>query len=206
MTREGHAAGELRLEKPLLGQGGAGFPDDEVIEHPNADETQGVPQALRESPIALTGLAETTWMVMEQQAGARIGTKCLLDDFAGVDRRPVQGTAEQLVNGEDPVSVVEPDYPEDLVLEGAQAQLEIALRQIRRGQRLRVLDAPHPTLEDGHRLADEHVFIRAGAVDRDGASRNEVQRGCGWCIAHDLLQKAGEDAWPPEGVDTLPRG
>lgn len=154
-----------RLQEPAFCQRGTGLPDDEVIEHPDVDQVQGVFQATRDGQIALAGFADATGMVVVKNGSGGVISHDLLDDFARMDAGPVDSAAEQFLDREDAVSLVEPDHPEDLVLKGADSQLQIAVRQGGRGQRLRILDAPQAALQDG-----------------------------------------GEDAPPPEGVETLPRG
>lgn len=121
-TSEDAVSVDSRPEDPLLSQRGAGLPNDDVIEHPDFDETQGVLQALSEEPIARAGLADPTGMVVPNEAGPGVDLEGPLDDLAGMDRRPVEGAAEQLLNGEDTVFVIKPDYPENLMLQGTQAQ------------------------------------------------------------------------------------
>src|SRR5688572_11534220 len=96
-----------------------------MIEQAYLDQSKGVAQACRDDLVGLTGLSNSTGMVVGEYHGAGIAGQCLLDHFPGVHARPVDGAPEQLLAAREPVPAVEKEAAEHLVLEVPEARDQV---------------------------------------------------------------------------------
>ena len=95
-----------------------------MIEKANIDEFEGRFEALRDALVGLAGLGDARGMVVGQDHGGGVDGQRLLDDLARVDARAIDGAAEQLVETQHAMPVVEKQAAEDLVPEVAHVRLE----------------------------------------------------------------------------------
>src|SRR5688572_19113199 len=135
----------------------AAVADDEVVEEPNLDEGEGVPQPRRDDFVGLARLGDAARMVVGENHGRGISRERLLDYLARMHARAVHGSAKQLLASRQPVAAVEEEAAEHLVLEVAKARDEIVARGARarqHGPRLQALEVmPAHQLERGLQLS-----------------------------------------------------
>ena len=81
--------------------------DDEVIEHPDIHERQRFLQASRDELVRLAGLEHAGGVVVSEDQGCRVVQQGLPQDLAGVNARAIDGAAEELLEGNEPMAVVE---------------------------------------------------------------------------------------------------
>ncbi len=104
----------------MFGEGIGLFADDDMIEGPHLYDIQGFLDPRGDGPVRLTGLGIAGRMIMAQDAGGGVVIQSRLDDFAGKDARAVDGAPEQLLKGQHPVFVVQPEHGEDFMLQRAE--------------------------------------------------------------------------------------
>jgi hypothetical protein len=90
--------------------------DDQVIEHPNVDQCEGFAQPARNELVGVAGLSDSARGVMGQDHSCGVVPEGFLHDFARVHRCAVDRAAEQVLAGDQSVTVVEVDQREDFVL------------------------------------------------------------------------------------------
>lgn len=101
------------LQLPVFGKRvdlGAG--DDEMIQHPDADQVQRLLQGLRQLVIGGTGLQRAGGMVMRQHDAGGIVRQRRLDHFARIDAGVGQGAAEQFLGADQAVLDVQEQHQE----------------------------------------------------------------------------------------------
>lgn len=106
----------------MFGEGIGLFADDDMIEGPHLYDIEGFPDPRGDGPVRLAGIGDAGGVVMAQDAGGGVVIQSRLDDFAGKDARAVDGAPEQLLKGQDPVFVVQPEHGEDFMLQRAESQ------------------------------------------------------------------------------------
>jgi hypothetical protein len=107
----------LGLEQPLLCEArdvAAG--DDQVIENPDVDECQRILQARGDQLVGLAWFGDAARVVVREDDCGGVVLQGFLNDFARVDACAVDRAAEELLTGDEPVTVVEVDQGEDFVL------------------------------------------------------------------------------------------
>jgi len=134
-----------------------------VIQQADVDELQRRFQAPGDPLVRLAGLGHPGRVVVGDDDRCRIAGQRLLDDLARVDAGPVDRTAEELVEAEYPVAVVEEETAEELVrqiaepgfqeplgvrrtlqrLANDQAGLEVSSRELRNGLENRRADGAY---------------------------------------------------------------
>jgi len=93
-----------------------------------------------------------------EDAGCGIVTHGGAQDLARMDARPVDGAAKQLLEGEHPMPVVEPDHSEDFIGLRREVHAQELARHVRRRQGLRA--APETAVQlRSSRLQD---FVSGG--------------------------------------------
>lgn len=93
-----------------------------MIEGPHLYDIEGFLDPRGNGFIRLAGIGDAGGVVMAQDAGGGVVVQGRLDDFAGMDARAVDGAPEQLLKGQDPVFVVQPEDGEDFMLQRAEPQ------------------------------------------------------------------------------------
>jgi len=72
--------------------------------------------------VCLAGIGNAGGVVVTQDAGGGVVAESGFDDFTGIDARAVDGASEQLLKGQDPVFVVQPEHGEEFMLQRAEPQ------------------------------------------------------------------------------------
>ena len=80
---------------------------DQVIDHPDVDQRQRIAQAPGDELIGLTRLGDARWVVVSENERRRASLERAFHDFARVHARAVDRAAEQLLEAEQTVAVVE---------------------------------------------------------------------------------------------------
>lgn len=93
-----------------------------MIEGPHLYDIEGFLDPRGDGLVRLTGFGIARRVVMAQDAGGGVVAQGGLDDFAGMDARAVDGAPKQLLKGQDPVFVVQPEHGEDFMLQRAEPQ------------------------------------------------------------------------------------
>ena len=81
--------------------------DDEVIENPDIDERQRLLQAPGDELVRLARLENSRWVVMGENERRGIVRQSLAQHLPGMHPGTVDRAAEQLLEGDEPVAVVE---------------------------------------------------------------------------------------------------
>src|SRR3569833_1823828 len=72
--------------EPPIGEGdAAGFPHDEVVQHLDLDQGEGVPQAPGDQLVRLTGLGRAGWMIVGKDDRERVAIDDITYDLLRVD-------------------------------------------------------------------------------------------------------------------------
>ena len=114
----------LRLQKSRFREGVDRLRDDQVIEHPHVDESEGFPQPPRDELIRGAGLRQARGMIVVEHDRRRVMRQSRLDDFARVDRGTVDRAPEKILDGDESMPAVEVQHAEHLVLAGAEMHAE----------------------------------------------------------------------------------
>lgn len=104
----------------MFGEGIGLFADDDMIEGPHFYDIQGFLDPRGDGLVRLAGIGDAGGVVMAQDAGGGVVIQSRLDDFAGKDARAVDGAPEQLLKGQYPVLVVQPEHGEEFMLQRAE--------------------------------------------------------------------------------------
>jgi len=81
--------------------------DDEVIEHPHVHQCQRLLEAPGDELVRLARLENSRWMVMRENERRGIVRQSLAQHLPGMHPGTVDRAAEQLLEGDEPVAVVE---------------------------------------------------------------------------------------------------
>ena len=112
---------------PPFGQGdGLGPGDDQVVEHPDVDEGEGVAQAHGDEFVRVARLGDARGVVVREDDRRGVMGQRLTEHFARMDRCAVDGAAEEFLEDDQSVAVVEVEAAEDLVWPVAQLRGEEA--------------------------------------------------------------------------------
>ena len=87
-----------------------------MIEDTNIEQPQRLFQALGNELVGLAWLGYARWVVMAENHGGGVTGKRHLDHFAGVDTRPVDGSAKKLRVLDHPVLIVEHEASKHFML------------------------------------------------------------------------------------------
>lgn len=87
---------------------------DQMIEHPNIDQRQRVPQAQRDEFVRSARLGDAGGVIVREDQARCVVSESLSDHLAWVDVRGIEGAAEQLLEGDEPVTRIEIEAAEDL--------------------------------------------------------------------------------------------
>ena len=128
-----HESGGAQTPKPrattphiskqsTLGERDDSFADDQVVNHADVYEREGVLEAMGEEFVGLGRLGISGRVVVYEDYGRGIARQGFFDDFAGVDGCVVEGAAEQFDVFDEAVAVVEEHGREDFVVEGSELQ------------------------------------------------------------------------------------
>lgn len=152
---------EPSLKKAALGEAHRVRPaDDDVIEHAHIDKRQRIGQAAGQHPVGPGGLRYARGMIVDHDQRRGIATERRLDDFTGMDARPVDGAEEQFGVFDQPVAVIEEGQGENLGLAGGKLGDEEIAGGLRIGEMLGALEAPAEDLPG----AGEQLFGGGGPV------------------------------------------
>ena len=82
----------FRLQNTIFGKR-VGIParDDDVIQHPDVDESQRLFQCMRQRLVGIAGVRFSRRMIVGQNDAGRIVCQSRLDDFTGINTRLLQG-------------------------------------------------------------------------------------------------------------------
>ena len=106
---------------PPLGQRDGLRPgDDQVVEHPDVDEGEGVAQAHGDELVRVARLGDTRGVVVREDDRRSVVGQRLAEHFTRMDRRAVDGAAEEFLEDDQSVAVVEVEAAEHLVRPVAQ--------------------------------------------------------------------------------------
>ena len=97
-----------------------------MVEHPDVDEGEGVTQAHGDEFVGVARLGDARGVVVREDDRRGVVGQCLTQHLARMDRRPVDGAAEELLEDDQPVAVVEVEAAEHLVRSVAQLRREEA--------------------------------------------------------------------------------
>ncbi len=103
-------------------------PHDNVVQHPDLHQGQGVLQAPCEYLIRPTGLSHAGRVVVGEDHGSCVEEEGRLDHLPGMDGTAVDGAPEQPAEVDDPVSLIQEQAAEDLVLVPGQLGDEVIPR------------------------------------------------------------------------------
>ena len=78
-----------------------------MIEHADVDQLQGFAQPSRDHFVGLTGLGDAGWMIMRQYDRGGIAGQRLLHYLARMHAGAVDGAAEQLIEGDQAMPIVQ---------------------------------------------------------------------------------------------------
>ena len=106
-----------------------------MIQQPDVDQRQGLLESTGDQLIGLTRLGNAARVIVGEDHRGRIAAQSLLDHFARMDARPVDGAAEQLLERDHAVAIVQVDAAEHLVGKVPQAHSNELTRGARIGQR-----------------------------------------------------------------------
>ena len=81
--------------------------DDHVIEHADVHQLQGFAQPARDQLVGVTGFGDAGRMVMRQDDRRGIARQRLLHDLARMHAGAVDSAAEQLIESDQPMPVVQ---------------------------------------------------------------------------------------------------
>ena len=100
---------KIDLKKPGLCEGQAIFADNDVVENAYVDKRERVFEPAGDRAVCIGSCADTGRMVMRQDAGGGIVTKCGFNDFTGVNATTVDGATKQFFETENTVAIIEPE-------------------------------------------------------------------------------------------------
>lgn len=123
------------LQEPPFGEREAGaITHDEVIEDPDVEQRQRIAQSPGDELVRLARLGDSRRMVVRKDHRRRVVRECLPHDFARMHAGAVDRAAEELVEGDQAMAVVEVQAAEHLVRPVAQLGDEELGRVARRIQ------------------------------------------------------------------------
>lgn len=88
---------------------------DQVVQQPDIEELERRLYAPGDALIGLAGLGDPGRVIVGEDYGRRIDLQGLLDDFPGVDTGAVDSAAEQLLERQDTMAVIQVQAAEQLV-------------------------------------------------------------------------------------------
>ncbi|ODU31010.1 MAG: hypothetical protein BGP24_12455 [Lysobacterales bacterium 69-70] len=87
-----------------------------MVQHADVDEVESAPEFQGQCQVIARGGSAAGWMVVGEQHRGGVLTERSFDDFARWHCGSGQGAAEQFLEGEQAVAVVEPSRGEDFML------------------------------------------------------------------------------------------
>ena len=113
-----------RLQQTVFAEGEAlAVADDDVVEDAHVEERECLLQAARDELVRLAGLEDAGRVVVGEYHRCRIVRERLAQDLTRVHAGAVDGAAEQLLEGDQAVAVIEVQaaylYPSDKLRQGA---------------------------------------------------------------------------------------
>jgi hypothetical protein len=106
----------MSLDQAVFRKGEAtGLSDDEVVQYPHIHERQGILQAPGNGFVRLAGLHDAGRVVVGQDHRRRIVSQGLSRDLLDVYGGAIRRAAKELLEGNQPVTVVEVEAAEHLV-------------------------------------------------------------------------------------------
>ena len=115
-------------EQSTAGKGcSSAVADNQVIQEPDIDQFKGRFEAFCNALIGLAGLGDPARVIVGQDDGGCIDPQGLLDDFPWVHAGAIDRAAEQFVEAQYPVAVVQVQAAKELVVEMSHARLEEGL-------------------------------------------------------------------------------
>ena len=85
-----------------------------MIDEPNIDHRKRVLQLTRHSYVNRARLRQAGRMIMKEDECLRIVLERRFQYLTGIDVSPIDGAPEQILQGDEPMTGIEVDEPEDL--------------------------------------------------------------------------------------------
>lgn len=114
--------------------------DDDVVQHPNAEQCTGLPKPIRYFSIFGAWTRITTGVVMDQDQGGCGTADRLAEHFARMHEACGQGTHGNLIGRNQSMSTVEQQHVKRLTSKVSQAHSEMTLNVFRTTDRLAPLE------------------------------------------------------------------
>lgn len=190
------------LEESTLGEAHCSLrADDDVVEHSNVDEPQGVLEPAGEALVGPTGVYYSGGVVMGEDDGGGVVPEGRFYHLAGVDGSSVDGAGEHNLELDHPVAGVEEECSEHLVFQWGEPKAKEFPRVRRAGKRLSALTGfeYRRCLSDQLRLGsgpsrgvftagipDENAFVEFFPLHDVSLlvvvfTRRKAKRACGHC-------------------------